>query len=145
MIRRTPRSTRTDTLFPYTTLFRSIEPPALLARLGIERYDDISLRAEIERAIHHQRSRLERALHARLTDAGAIGPGEFEIADIRRGDLAERREALHRIGVAPGGPRRAGRIAAARQGLARWRYGATVKRERKSSRQHSSHQSASRR
>src|SRR3546814_6707559 len=25
MIRRTPRSTRTDTLFPYTTLFRSIK------------------------------------------------------------------------------------------------------------------------
>src|SRR3546814_10840282 len=25
MIRRTPRSTRTDTLFPYTTLFRSYE------------------------------------------------------------------------------------------------------------------------
>src|SRR3546814_12818841 len=40
MIRRPPRSTRTDTLFPYTTLFRSqhvriveriVEPPALLA------------------------------------------------------------------------------------------------------------------
>src|SRR3546814_20736686 len=31
MIRRPPRSTRTDTLFPYTTLFRSVEPtvPAL--------------------------------------------------------------------------------------------------------------------
>src|SRR3546814_20568956 len=27
MIRRPPRSTRTDTLFPYTTLFRSIELP----------------------------------------------------------------------------------------------------------------------
>src|SRR3546814_20639277 len=27
MIRRPPRSTRTDTLFPYTTLFRSREPP----------------------------------------------------------------------------------------------------------------------
>src|SRR3546814_20029663 len=26
MIRRPPRSTRTDTLFPYTTLFRSIHP-----------------------------------------------------------------------------------------------------------------------
>src|SRR3546814_7716466 len=26
MIRRTPRSTRTDTLFPYTTLFRSEDP-----------------------------------------------------------------------------------------------------------------------
>src|SRR3546814_17591039 len=29
MIRRPPRSTRTDTLFPYTTLFRSICAPAL--------------------------------------------------------------------------------------------------------------------
>src|SRR3546814_1427296 len=28
MIRRPPRSTRTDTLFPYTTLFRSPVPPA---------------------------------------------------------------------------------------------------------------------
>src|SRR3546814_2655834 len=28
MIRRPPRSTRTDTLFPYTTLFRSTHPPA---------------------------------------------------------------------------------------------------------------------
>src|SRR3546814_1321131 len=27
MIRRPPRSTRTDTLFPYTTLFRSAHPP----------------------------------------------------------------------------------------------------------------------
>src|SRR3546814_12839043 len=29
MIRRPPRSTRTDTLFPYTTLFRSAEAPLL--------------------------------------------------------------------------------------------------------------------
>src|SRR3546814_6185273 len=29
MIRRPPRSTRTDTLFPYTTLFRSIVPVTL--------------------------------------------------------------------------------------------------------------------
>src|SRR3546814_290056 len=28
MIRRPPRSTRTDTLFPYTTLFRSCLPPS---------------------------------------------------------------------------------------------------------------------
>src|SRR3546814_961978 len=32
MIRRPPRSTRTDTLFPYTTLFRA-SPPALISRL----------------------------------------------------------------------------------------------------------------
>src|SRR3546814_1248413 len=29
MIRRPPRSTRTDTLFPYTTLFRSVQKPAV--------------------------------------------------------------------------------------------------------------------
>src|SRR3546814_5303887 len=29
MIRRPPRSTRTDTLFPYTTLFRSVDLPIL--------------------------------------------------------------------------------------------------------------------
>src|SRR3546814_3961333 len=33
MIRRPPRSTRTDTLFPYTTLFRSINADQLGARL----------------------------------------------------------------------------------------------------------------
>src|SRR3546814_19803970 len=32
MIRRPPRSTRTDTLFPYTTLFRSNSISALVAR-----------------------------------------------------------------------------------------------------------------
>src|SRR3546814_7741519 len=32
MIRRPPRSTRTDTLFPYTTLFRSILQPDKLVR-----------------------------------------------------------------------------------------------------------------
>src|SRR3546814_2542628 len=34
MIRRTPRSTRTDTLFPYTTLFRSLE--ACVHQSGLE-------------------------------------------------------------------------------------------------------------
>src|SRR3546814_5345421 len=38
MIRRPPRSTRTDTLFPYTTLFRSIQHP--LNRLQYERLED---------------------------------------------------------------------------------------------------------
>src|SRR3546814_1622324 len=31
MIRRPPNSTRTDTLFPYTTLFRSVEGPFFLS------------------------------------------------------------------------------------------------------------------
>src|SRR3546814_4992543 len=33
MIRRPPRSTRTDTLFPYTTLFRSCSPGSAYARI----------------------------------------------------------------------------------------------------------------
>src|SRR3546814_9295328 len=57
MIRRPPRSTRTDTLFPYTTLFRSVRPqrpaagqlsrrwPAALAdRLGLCRLQLAALR-----------------------------------------------------------------------------------------------------
>src|SRR3546814_4372346 len=34
MIRRPPRSTRTDTLFPYTTLFRSLD--GLIVRFGLK-------------------------------------------------------------------------------------------------------------
>src|SRR3546814_5594220 len=34
MRRRPPRSTRTDTLFPYTTLFRSIANPKILSAAG---------------------------------------------------------------------------------------------------------------
>src|SRR3546814_9249642 len=37
MILRPPRSTRTDTLFPYTTLFRSHRPADWLRRRGCER------------------------------------------------------------------------------------------------------------
>src|SRR3546814_1484721 len=35
MIRRPPRSTRTDTLFPYTTLFRSVLQLGIVLRIGI--------------------------------------------------------------------------------------------------------------
>src|SRR3546814_19692772 len=43
MIRRPPRSTRTDTLFPYTTLFRSDERDRLLDRISAQAGVDISL------------------------------------------------------------------------------------------------------
>src|SRR3546814_10716141 len=58
MIRRPPRSTRTDTLFPYTTLFRSpptaVEPPRRppeTVRAGAEGTIDISPRLSIGVAI----------------------------------------------------------------------------------------------
>src|SRR3546814_7381631 len=39
MIRRPPRSTRTDTLFPYPTLFRSIVGEHLQAHLGFDLFE----------------------------------------------------------------------------------------------------------
>src|SRR3546814_7424768 len=41
MIRRPPRSTRTDTLFPYTTLFRSQGSAAAVEAAGQQRFDDV--------------------------------------------------------------------------------------------------------
>src|SRR3546814_8945875 len=59
MIRRPPRSTRTDTLFPYTTLFRSLlpKPSHWAARGGARRPQPRSLMrrlglAQIERLGH---------------------------------------------------------------------------------------------
>src|SRR3546814_3444638 len=56
MIRRPPRSTRTDTLFPYTTLFRSIAREAL-ERVAIElvrqedRMDELRIAVRSERVL----------------------------------------------------------------------------------------------
>src|SRR3546814_1116819 len=52
MIRRPPRSTRTDTLFPYTTLFRS---------LSAEQEAEEQARLERERAAQQQQQQQEAA------------------------------------------------------------------------------------
>src|SRR3546814_4509194 len=58
MIRRPPRSTRTDTLFPYTTLFRSLAAPppptvtiAAPLERAIDRWDDYVGRFEASKAV----------------------------------------------------------------------------------------------
>src|SRR3546814_14744081 len=45
MIRRPPRSTRTDTLFPYTTLFRSLSDKLGVKEQQIQRYEQEGERA----------------------------------------------------------------------------------------------------
>src|SRR3546814_2873908 len=48
MIRRPPRSTRTDTLFPYTTLFRSVEAAVVAeAELHVVEHEELGFRADI--------------------------------------------------------------------------------------------------
>src|SRR3546814_8954543 len=95
MIRRPPRSTRTDTLFPYTTLFRSplLRPPAFLTCRGTralcrapdpgadlpQRPDEVPAhaRADIRQRGRNARRR-DRARcrpRRRLTGAGEAGRG----------------------------------------------------------------------
>src|SRR3546814_4928285 len=66
MIRRPPRSTRTDTLFPYTTLFRSLE--AFHRRL--QRVDRVDLGDDDARAVGTQRMRAALAHIAVAADHG---------------------------------------------------------------------------
>src|SRR3546814_13670585 len=76
MIRRPPRSTRTDTLFPYTTLFRSraVErhQPGLIeqCRLG-EKMDKITPASRCAMDKHHHRA--SGFANADVCQAGSVG------------------------------------------------------------------------
>src|SRR3546814_6886274 len=86
MIRRPPRSTRTDTLFPYTTLFRAVEPVDQLRahrRFALQRAEQpvdmgvglrAALRREPRRLVEHQRARVA-VDHHRLGERD-VGGGE---------------------------------------------------------------------
>src|SRR3546814_15079827 len=65
MIRRPPRSTRTDTLFPYTTLFRSAEVDDLEA-VALEHDADDILADIVDVALDRRHHDLALALRARL-------------------------------------------------------------------------------
>src|SRR3546814_2584808 len=75
MIRRPPRSTRTDTLFPYTTLFRSLRQ-----RIGpeVERLDTL-LDADRESDRLRRPGTLD-AIGAELAADARIEDGEFLLA-----------------------------------------------------------------
>src|SRR3546814_10761395 len=85
MIRRPPRSTRTDTLFPYTTLFRSCaETPADQQTLLGDHESIRQLRALIERLARSQ---------APVHIAGESGTGKELVAKL-----------IHQKGPRAGGP-----------------------------------------
>src|SRR3546814_20472956 len=90
MIRRPPRATRTDTLFPYTTLFRS---PAVEGHAVHDRRHAVLADAEEDLAP----ARLLGAHHAGAGDRRAGVPGEVGPAADQAGDgLGERLQHLAR-------------------------------------------------
>src|SRR3546814_17103492 len=86
MIRRPPRSTRTDTLFPYTTLFRS----DIAARAGDPRVA-AGDRARAQRAFERRPRIGDRDLHHRRA-APERAAGEIEF--FRDGDDAPRKAVV---------------------------------------------------
>src|SRR3546814_5890658 len=77
MIRLPPRSTRSDTLFPYTTLFRSLDPPLLGSGFG--HIDDSAVEIWAftrEAGIHQIGALMGRTPPLRGLDHKAL-PGEF--------------------------------------------------------------------
>src|SRR3546814_13981186 len=97
MIRRPPRSTRTDTLFPYTTLFRSAgaavlaaawsEIPAALApgpfAAHMIRHMSVVAVAAPLLALGVAGTRLDPARHWRWTAAAAVPASIAEMAGVR--------------------------------------------------------------
>src|SRR3546814_20169109 len=91
MIRRPPRSTRTDTLFPYTTLFRSI--PGGGVEGGLRELD----RPDVRHGV------------------GGFDRDHFMIAEGSEGVSRERNEAGLAGGFSAGGPRGDGGRSAGRR------------------------------
>src|SRR3546814_13202397 len=65
MIRRPPRSTRTDTLFPYTTLFRSADVVDRALGLCDRAFDVLDAAAGFQPGVFTRRARVIHALHDR--------------------------------------------------------------------------------
>src|SRR3546814_8305737 len=69
MIRRPPRATRTDTLLPYTTLFRSVHPALELK--GEKRFLKARMIHYVDRDIYDMIARLNRYTTAKAADLRA--------------------------------------------------------------------------
>src|SRR3546814_19503153 len=90
MIRRPPRSTRTDTLFPYTTLFRSLGDPAVL--------DPAAIRIEIEEPAREQRQREDVDRENTRRERNQARQAEREIAVVTPRRIGNRRHTEFRKG-----------------------------------------------
>src|SRR3546814_2978105 len=101
MIRHTPRSTRTDTLFPYPTLVRFWlgEPPALGSRRVGARAGRAPPRALLRRGRGHHRRHVRAALARRAAERGDRGRGHAPASD-RSEEHTSELQSLMRISYA---------------------------------------------
>src|SRR3546814_9208432 len=102
MIRRPPRSTRTDTLFPYTTLFRSPGRNQIVMTAGVAALvGDVSLfrgfrrRAEILRTVRNYDS-----FNSDNDPLGEHDFGRFEYGSARSEEHTSELQSLMRISYA---------------------------------------------
>src|SRR3546814_16224637 len=104
MIRRPPRSTRTDTLFPYTTLFRSEcchEPRDRRQRSVIESACHAAhVMCEGFELVFHRRNRLSHSLNPRPPLVEAIGGATDEPAGLQPAE--DTGDRAGRYGTRPG-------------------------------------------
>src|SRR3546814_13348227 len=100
MILRPPISTRTDTLFPYTTLFRSAvgEHPVLVLDDGLPRPQAAGRQPPARQPARHRLAGIE--IGARRVDFPPVGVAEAVGADPPRGRLARVRPPDPEIGRA---------------------------------------------
>src|SRR3546814_18627488 len=95
MIRRPPRSTRTDTLFPYTTLFRSRKPRALAHADRVAQAVDLDMvAAGWSPTIGNYLCRVTKArIHAACREATGARAGD-RIEHLQKAEMAEAAETL---------------------------------------------------
>src|SRR3546814_18431387 len=89
MIRRPPRSTRTDTLFPYTTLFRSGQPFGA-REAGTIGAQSLSSRRRHPAALCTGRARPTAAHHRRRTTVATTGGQTRRLTGKRKSVVAEK-------------------------------------------------------
>src|SRR3546814_19003387 len=82
MIRRPPRSTRTDTLFPYTTLFRSLQHAYLEKKVRAE-VTEATLKARYEQLLKSQPP--EEEVHARHILVPTEADAKAALEEVKKG------------------------------------------------------------
>src|SRR3546814_4135875 len=102
MIRRPPRSTRTDTLFPYTTLFRSRRHRLRRTVLRAAEQADVHPPEECRRRLRAaaRRNLLRRGRQRRLGQCQGLLPGDDQCAGRRSEEHTSELQSLMRISYA---------------------------------------------